>query len=48
MSMGTWKWLTAALVLAVGVAIPLVGMAQPAWACGGFFCQNSPIDQNAE
>ena len=46
--MGTWKWLTAALALAVGVAIPLVGMAQPAWACGGFFCQNSPIDQNAE
>ena len=20
----------------------------PLWACGGFFCQNSPVDQNAE
>ena len=41
-------WLAGVLVLAAGVAILLVGLAQPAWACGGFFCQNSPIDQNAE
>jgi hypothetical protein len=39
--------LLAALALILGVLASL--MAQhPAQACGGFFCQNSPVDQNAE
>ena len=39
-------WLTAALSALV-VIVGLVA-AQPALACGGFFCTTSPIDQNAE
>ena len=46
--MGIGAWFAGVLVLAAGVVILLAGLAQPAWACGGFFCQNSPIDQNAE
>ena len=46
--MGIRAWFAGVLVLAAGVVIVLMGLAQPAWACGGFFCQNSPIDQNAE
>ncbi len=39
--------LLAALALILGALASL--MAQhPAQACGGFFCQNSPVDQNAE
>ena len=40
-------WFPAALALAIAL---LAGIAttQSAQACGGFFCQNSPIDQNAE
>ncbi len=29
-------------------AVCLFFQAQPAAACGGFFCQNSPVDQAAE
>ncbi|MCI0395450.1 MAG: DUF2330 domain-containing protein [Chloroflexi bacterium] len=35
--------LVAALLLMGGLSA-----ARPALACGGFFCQNSPVDQNAE
>ncbi|MDA0770072.1 MAG: DUF2330 domain-containing protein [Chloroflexi bacterium] len=40
-------WLSAMLatVFAAFVGITTI---EPASACGGFFCQNSPIDQNAE
>ncbi len=34
-----------ALVIALGA---WGAAASPALACGGLFCQNSPVDQNAE
>ena len=39
--------LSAALTFAIGL-IAWMALAHPAQACGGFFCQNSPLDQNAE
>lgn len=40
-------WIWAALALIIGASAGVVNL-QPALACGGFFCQGSPIDQNAE
>lgn len=40
-------WFSATLALAIAFSAGLVTV-QSAQACGGFFCQNSPIDQNAE
>ena len=40
-------WSPAALALAI-VFWAGIAATQSAQACGGFFCQNSPIDQNAE
>ena len=40
-------WIWAALALIIGASAGVVNL-RPALACGGFFCQNSPIDQNAE
>ena len=40
-----WLWAALALVLALLVG---PGAPRPASACGGLFCQNSPVDQNAE
>lgn len=39
--------LTSALAITLAI---LAGTAStgPAVACGGFFCQNSPVNQNAE
>ncbi|MDA1219706.1 MAG: hypothetical protein O2909_09725 [Chloroflexi bacterium] len=34
-------WLWAALALIIGTSAGVVNL-QPALACGGFFCQNSP------
>ena len=43
--MGTvWKFL---LSTSVGV-IAMIGLANAAGACGGFFCQNNPVDQTGE
>ena len=47
----TWgaprRWLTALLAAMVLTAAGLAA-APPAGACGGFFCVNTPVDQNAE
>ena len=40
-----WLWVVLALIM--GASSGVVKL-QPASACGGFFCQSSPIDQNAE
>jgi len=40
-------WLWAVVALVSGASITVLDL-QPAAACGGFFCQGSPIDQNAE
>ena len=40
-------WFPAALAIAMAFTIGVLAV-EPAQACGGFFCQNSPIDQNAE
>ncbi|MCH7588859.1 MAG: DUF2330 domain-containing protein [Chloroflexi bacterium] len=40
-------WIGSSLTLALGMLV-LLAMPGDALACGGFFCQNSPIDQNAE
>ena len=40
-------WFPAALVMAIAFAVGVLAV-EPAQACGGFFCQNSPVDQNAE
>ena len=37
-----------AIVMAFATVFTVLAMADHAVACGGFFCQNSPIDQNAE
>ena len=37
--------------LVIGLSLAMVGaiaLAGPAHACGGFFCQNDPVDQLAE
>ncbi len=36
------------VILAVAVAVVGLASAQPVLACGGFFCINTPVDQNAE
>ena len=41
------RWLTALLAATVLTAAGLAA-APPAGACGGFFCVNTPVDQNAE
>lgn len=41
------NWIGSALILALGMLV-LFAVPGDALACGGFFCQNSPIDQNAE
>ena len=45
--MGNRFWLLGVLVVAVAAIIG-VASAQSVWACGGFFCIDSPVDQNAE
>jgi hypothetical protein len=40
-----WRW--AAIALIIGASAGVFKL-QPASACGGFFCQISPIDQNSE
>ncbi|MCH8827541.1 MAG: DUF2330 domain-containing protein, partial [Chloroflexi bacterium] len=42
------KYWISALIATVLAAFVGIASMQPASACGGFFCQNSPIDQNAE
>ena len=39
--------LAAVVALAISV-YAVLAVADSALACGGFFCQNSPVDQNAE
>lgn len=36
------------VIIAVAVAVVGLASAQPVLACGGFFCINTPVDQNAE
>jgi len=45
--MGMRLWLSSALVVVLAVSAGLATTGT-ALACGGFFCQNSPVDQNAE
>ena len=45
MSMRLWLSTALAVALAVSAGLATTG---PALACGGFFCQNSAVDQNAE
>ena len=40
-------WLLTALAIVIGAFAGLATF-NPVLACGGFFCQNSPVDQNAE
>ena len=40
-------WISAMLAIAF-TELAGINSRQSASACGGFFCQNSPIDQNAE
>ena len=35
-------------LLTVAVAVAVLASAQPVLACGGFFCIDTPVDQNAE
>jgi hypothetical protein len=35
-------------MFAVALAVALSWAPQAAWACGGFFCSQTPVDQNAE
>ncbi len=45
------RWLVRGASAVAFAALSLFGLSAPppaALACGGFFCQNSPIDQNAE
>jgi hypothetical protein len=34
--------------IALVVGAPICGIPAPAWACGGLFCQNTPVDQTGE
>ena len=45
--MATRLLFPAAVVMAIAFTVGVLAV-KPAQACGGFFCQNSPIDQNAE
>ena len=40
-------WLMVAVAIILGAATGLTSTSNVS-ACGGFFCQNSPVDQNAE
>ena len=40
-------WISSMLAIAFTAFVEITSM-QSASACGGFFCHNSPIDQNAE
>ena len=41
------RWAVGVLAAVVAIAV-LLASTQPAWACGGFFCTTTPVDQNAE
>ena len=41
------RWAVGLLAAVVAIAV-LLASTQPAWACGGFFCTTTPVDQNAE
>ena len=43
----TRRW-SVGLLAIVAAIFAVLASAQPAWACGGFFCINTPVDQNAE
>ena len=36
------------LLAVVTALVAVLASTQPAWACGGFFCTTTPVDQNAE
>ena len=36
------------LLAALAAIVAALASTQPAWACGGFFCTTTPVDQNAE
>ncbi len=45
MKKSLWFVIALAVILAVSTGL---NPSDEASACGGFFCQNSPVDQNAE
>ena len=36
------------LLAVLAAIVAVLASTQPAWACGGFFCTTTPVDQNAE
>ena len=46
-SLPTRRW-AVGLLAVVAAIIAVLASSQPAWACGGFFCTTTPVDQNAE
>ena len=43
----TRRW-AVGLLAVVAAIVAVLASTQPAWACGGFFCTTTPVDQNAE
>ncbi len=41
------RWAVVLLAIMMAAAVVLAS-TRPAWACGGFFCTTTPVDQNAE
>ena len=48
MSVSFRLWVLLALIIGTLSGLAAIQPLPPLWACGGFFCQNSPVDQNAE
>ena len=42
------RWWAVGLLAVVAAIVAVLASTQPAWACGGFFCTTTPVDQNAE
>ena len=42
------RWWAVGLLAGVVAIAVFLASTQPAWACGGFFCTTTPVDQNAE
>ena len=47
MPLPTRRW-AVGLLAVVAAIVAILASTQPAWACGGFFCTTTPVDQNAE
>ena len=41
------RWAVGLLAVVVAI-VAVLASTPPAWACGGFFCTTTPVDQNAE